>query len=319
MLSIGKRVVACEQEALHKLHQAMDDSFDQAVQLILNHSERCPSGRLIVSGMGKSGHIAAKLAATFASTGQPAFFVHPAESGHGDLGMISSHDMLLLLSYSGETKELQSLCDYAKRRSIPMVSITSGQASTLARLSDVTLLLPRAEEACPMGLAPTSSSTMTLALGDALAVALLTARGFTRDDFYAFHPSGSLGQQLKRIDSVMHHEIPLVAPTASVPEAIQTMTDYKFGCVGVVGDQGVLLGIMTDGDVRRHALQSDFANQMVKEVMTHKPHTIQPSALLVEAIAFFENQSISMLFVVDEANKPIGLIHFLDCLRAQVA
>jgi arabinose-5-phosphate isomerase len=227
--------------------------------------------------------------------------------------------MLLLLSYSGETKELQALCDYAKRRGIPMVAITSGQNSTLTKLADVTLLLPKAEEACPMGLAPTSSSTMTLALGDALAVALLTARGFTRDDFYAFHPSGSLGQQLRRIDSVMHHELPLIKPSTPVPQAIQTMTEYSFGCVGVTDDHGVLVGIITDGDVRRHALVDGFSHQKAEEVMTRQPHVIQPSALLVEAIAFFENQSISMLFVVDETNKPIGIIHFLDCLRAQAA
>lgn len=319
MLAIGKNVVECEKRALEKLHQAMGHSFEQAAQLILDHCKRFPSGRLIVSGMGKSGHIAAKLAATFASTGQPAFFVHPAESGHGDLGMISTHDILLLLSYSGETKELQPLCEFAKRRSIPIVAITSGSASTLARLANVTLLLPKAEEACPMGLAPTSSSTMTLALGDALAVSLLTERGFTRDDFHAFHPSGSLGQQLRRIDSVMHERLPLIAPSTPMPKAIHTMTEYGFGCVGVMDEKGVLVGIITDGDVRRHALCDGFSEQTVGEVMSPHPHTIKPSALLVEAIAFFEAHSISMLFVVDEQGKPVGLIHFLDCLRAQAA
>lgn len=319
MLGIGKKVVDCEKRALEKLHQAMDHNFEHAAQLILDHNKQHISGRLIVSGMGKSGHIAAKLAATFASTGQPAFFVHPAESGHGDLGMINQHDMLLLLSYSGETKELQSLCDYAKRRSIPIVAITSGSDSTLARLATVTLLLPKAEEACPMGLAPTSSSTMTLALGDALAVALLTQRGFTRDDFHAFHPSGSLGQQLRRIDSVMHHKLPLITPSTPVPQAINVMTEHGFGCVGVVNEQGALIGIITDGDIRRHALLDNFSSQTTNDVMTLQPHTIKPSALLVEAIAFFESHSISMLFVVNEEHKPIGIIHFLDCLRAHAA
>lgn len=319
MLSVGKNVVECEKNALDKLIQAMDQSFEQAAQLILDHNKRFESGRLIISGMGKSGHIAAKLAATFASTGQPAFFVHPAESGHGDLGMINAHDMLLLLSYSGETKELQPLCDYAKRRNIPMIAITSGKNSSLAKLANVTLLLPKTEEACPMGLAPTSSSTMTLALGDALAVTLLTERGFTRDDFHAFHPSGSLGQQLKRIDSVMHTQIPLVSPDAPVTEAVQTVTQYGFGCVGVVDQQNKLMGIITDGDIRRHAMREGFNQQKAQDIMTANAHTIAPSSLLVEAIAFFEERSISMLFVLDESGKPIGLIHFLDCLRAHAA
>lgn len=316
---MGKKVVDCEKRALGMLSDAMDDQFEHAVQLILNHNRDFPSGRLIISGMGKSGHIANKLAATFASTGQPAFFVHPAESGHGDLGMIAAHDMLLLLSYSGETKELQPLCDFAKRRRIPMIAITSGKESTLAKLANVTLLLPKAEEACPMGLAPTSSSTMTLVLGDALAVTLLTERGFTRDDFHEFHPSGSLGQQLRRIDSVMHSDMPLVRPDACVSEAIQVMTHFGFGSVGVIDDAHKIIGIITDGDVRRHALESTFSQKCVHDVMTQNPRTIQPSALLVEAIAFFESHSISTLFVVDDHHQPVGIINFLDCLRAHAA
>lgn len=319
MLEVGRNVIKCELLALEKLQESLDENFSKAVDLIINHTNQDSAARLIVSGMGKSGHIAAKLAATFASTGQPSFFVHPAESGHGDLGMISKHDILLLLSYSGETKELQSLCDYAKRRSVPIISITSGKSSSLANLSDTTLLLPKAKEACPMGLAPTSSSTMTLALGDALAIALLTKRGFTKDDFHAFHPSGSLGQQLKRVDSIMHENIPLVEEKTLMPDAIRAMTDYGFGCVGVVDNNQKLIGIITDGDIRRHALNEVFNKRLAREVMSHNPHTIPPNSLLVEVIKLCETKSISVLFVVDENHKPVGVVHFLDCLRNQVA
>lgn len=316
IISIGQGVIATEYEALHKLNESLDGNFAKAITLILETLSSSASGRLIISGMGKSGHVGRKIAATLASTGQPAFFVHPAESGHGDLGMITPGDVLILMSYSGESRELGHIIDYAKRFAIPIIAITGKAQSILACCATVPLILPSAQEACPMGLAPTSSSTMTLALGDAIAITLLTLRGFTHADFHVFHPSGSLGQQLKGIASIMHTapHMPLTSQNTTMNQAIEIMTRIGFGCVGVEDDQGALVGIITDGDLRRH-MGSDLLHKTCQEVMTHNPISLKPNALVADAIALFEEKAIACAFVVEDA-KPQGLVTLLDCLRS---
>ena len=312
----GRRVIATEYRALQKLEESIGESFEQAIQLILNTFKDSSSGRLIISGMGKSGHIGKKIAATLASTGQPSYFVHPAESGHGDLGMITKGDVLLLMSTSGESKELTAVIDYAKRFSIPIIAITSRANSTLAKCADIPLILPHAPEACPMGIAPTTSSTMTLALGDAIAITLLTSRGFTNSDFHIFHPSGSLGQQLKRVENIMFKEgsLPLATAGILMRDAIEVMTKFTFGAVGIVNASGQLLGIITDGDLRRH-MRANLLDQTVEQVMTVNPLSLSRDDLVADAIALFEKKSIACAFVCEEG-RPIGFIRLLDCLRA---
>ncbi|MEM7654090.1 MAG: KpsF/GutQ family sugar-phosphate isomerase, partial [Pseudomonadota bacterium] len=274
---------------------------------------------VIVTGMGKSGHVARKIAATFASTGTPAHFVHPGEASHGDLGMITGSDAVLALSNSGETNELSDLIDYTRRFSIPLLSISSREQSTLAATSDVALVLPNQPEACPMGLAPTTSTTMMLGLGDALAVALMSARGFSATDFSVFHPGGKLGRRLLKVDALMHSakSLPLVRVDALMSETIVEISRRSFGCVGVITANGDLAGIITDGDLRRH-MGASLLEMRADEVMTPGPKTISPSALAAEALNIMNANAITCLFVLAEG-KPIGIVHIHDCLRAGIA
>lgn len=289
--------------------------FARAVELILSRT-----GRVMVSGMGKSGHIARKIAATLASTGTPAYFVHPGEASHGDLGMIKPSDAILLLSWSGETKELADIITYARRRRIGLIAITAGADSTLAGKADVALVLPRSEEACPNGLAPTTSTTMQLAIGDALAIALLEARGFTAANFRDFHPGGQLGASLTFVRDIMHSgdSLPLIAQDRTMADAIVEISAKGFGCVGVCDERGELLGIITDGDLRRH-MRPDLMVLPVAVVMTRSAKTIESDVLAVEALDVLNSLKITALFVVDKNNVPQGIVHLHDLLRLGVA
>lgn len=277
------------------------------------------SGRVIVTGIGKSGHVGQKIAATFASTGTPAFFVHPSEASHGDLGMVTRNDLILALSWSGETVELKPIITYSRRFAVPLIAITSRTDSALGQNSDVVLQLPRAKEACPHGLAPTTSTTMQLALGDALAIALLEARGFTAHDFKIFHPGGSLGANLKYVSDVMHkgERLPIVAIGESMSQALVTMTAKSLGCLGIVDSAGKLLGIITDGDLRRH-MGIDVRTAKVDDIMTRRPKTVVPKMLASAALELINSSGITALFVV-EKSKPVGIVHIHDLLRLGVA
>ncbi|MEQ8558549.1 MAG: KpsF/GutQ family sugar-phosphate isomerase [Henriciella sp.] len=275
-------------------------------------------GRVIVTGMGKSGHVARKIAATLASTGTKASYVHPAEASHGDLGMISSDDVVLALSNSGETAELGDILGYAGRFGIPLIAMTANAESTLARAGDVQLIIPRSAEACLVTQAPTTSTTLMMALGDALAVAILRARGFTADDFHTFHPGGKLGASLKRVTDLMHHtDMPLCGPEASVEDAVSIITTSGFGCVGVVEEDGRLTGMVTDGDLRRH-FNEPLDEKSVTSVMTENPRTVPHDALAAEALSMMSSHRITALFIVDDAGKPLGLLHVHDCLDSGV-
>ena len=278
------------------------------------------SGRVIVTGMGKSGHVARKLAATFASTGTPAYFVHPAEASHGDLGMVQTGDVILALSWSGETSELADIITYSRRFDIQLIGITSGEDSSLGREADVCLVLPKAEEACPNGLAPTTSTTMMLVLGDALAVALLEARGFSAQDFKQYHPGGKLGARLVFVRDVMHsgERLPLVALDARMAEAVVAMSGKGFGCAAVVDGAGRLAGIITDGDLRRH-MRADLMTVPVASIMTRAPQVVTPDALAAEALHILESRKITALMVLDAARVPCGIVHIHDLLRVGVA
>ena len=316
-LDVARAVLATEAAGLHALAEALDGRFAAAVDLIA-----ALSGRLVVSGMGKSGHIARKIAATLASTGTPALFVHPAEASHGDLGMIVPGDGVLALSNSGETAELTDLIDHCVRFGLPLIAITGRAASTLAKSANVALVLPAAAEACPMGLAPTTSTTMQLALGDAIAVALIERRGFGAADFRRFHPGGRLGARLRLVRDLMHPagELPLIAAGCLVRDAIPLMSARRFGCVGIVGPAGRLAGIITDGDLRR-ALGPTLLDTAVDAVMTRAPRTIGPDALAAEALHLMNapERPITALFVIDADGRPVGLLHMHDLLRAGMA
>ena len=311
-LAVARRVIQTEAEALGLLAQSLDASFARAVELMLS-----AKGRIIISGMGKSGHIGRKIAATLASTGTPAQFVHPAEASHGDLGMISESDVVLMLSNSGETPELADIIAYTRRFGIPLIGVASRPESTLLKASDVALVLPRAPEACGTGSVPTTSTTMTLALGDALAVALMEHRRFTPEDFREFHPGGKLGAQLSRVSDLMHtgDALPLVAEGTPMGDALLTISQKGFGVVGVTDDAGRLAGIVTDGDLRRH--MDGLLSHKAAEVMTKSPRTIAPDALAQEAVALMNAKKITCLFVVDPNGNGAaeGLIHIHDCLR----
>ncbi len=313
-LSAGRRVIACEAEALSRLAGALDAGFAEAVALILG-----ARGRVIVSGMGKSGHVARKVAATFASTGTPAHFVHPAEASHGDLGMMAQGDVALVLSNSGETPELADLIAYTRRFGIPLIGVASVPGSTLMRQCDVRLVLPPAEEACGKGIVPTSSTTMTLALGDALAVALMEHRQFTPEHFRQFHPGGKLGARLAKVRDLMHADMPLVARGTPMAEALLVMSGRSFGVVGVTEPDGSLAGIVTDGDLRRH--MDGLLSRRAEEVMTADPRTIGPDALAEQAVALMNARRITCLFVVDPdtSRRAVGILHVHDCLRAGIA
>ncbi|CAK0750263.1 D-arabinose 5-phosphate isomerase KdsD [uncultured Gammaproteobacteria bacterium] len=310
----GARVLRIEAEALATLAATLDQAFESALDRLL----AC-TGRVVISGMGKSGHVGRKIAATLASTGTPALFVHPAEASHGDLGMIAGNDVVIALSNSGETSELSDIIAYSRRFAIPLIAITSRPRSSLAEQADVLLALPSAPEACPHGLAPTTSTTMMMALGDALAVALIERRGFTADDFRDLHPGGSLGRTLLRVSDIMHDggELPLVGPEMCMAEAILVMTARHFGCLGVVDDAGKLIGIVTDGDLRRH-MRPVLLEATVGKVMSRSPKTIRPGALAVEALGQMNALAITSLFVT-EGGVPKGILHIHDCLRAGVA
>jgi len=315
-LAAAGAVLAVEADGLRALAAALDENFPRAVALLLGIS-----GRVVVSGMGKSGHVARKIAATLASTGTPSFFVHPGEASHGDLGMIVEGDAVLALSNSGETAELADLVAHMRRFALPLIAITARAGSALAAAADVVLLLPPAAEACPMGLTPTTSTTMQMALGDALAVALLKRRGFTASDFRQFHPGGRLGAGLRRVRELMHagEALPLVPPELPMGQALLVMTEKSFGCLGVVGPGGRLAGIITDGDLRR-AMGPDLLSRRAGEVMTRKPRTIGPDALAAEALHEMNAglRPITTLFVVNDENEVLGLVHVHDLLRAGV-
>lgn len=312
-LNSAKQVLITESEAIATIAEGLNDSFGAVIDLILN-----APGRVIVTGMGKSGHIARKIAATFSSTGQPSLFVHPAEASHGDMGMITAQDVVLALSNSGETAELADIIEYTRRYQIPLVALTRGVESTLSRHADYIFSLPHTPEACPMNLAPTTSTTMMLAFGDALAVTLLKARRFTAADFKVFHPGGSLGGRLHKVGDKMHTgaALPLVHLTDVMGEAIVCISEKGFGCAGVVNDVQQLVGIITDGDLRRH-MNADLLSHSVAYVMTKNPTTINPSLLMTEALALMNYKKITALFVV-ENNVPIGIIHIHDFLRAGI-
>lgn len=296
---------------------ALSRAFDAAVALL-----RKVTGRVIVTGMGKSGHVGRKIAATLASTGTPAYFVHPAEASHGDLGMIQSGDAILALSWSGETAELADLITYSRRFGIGLVAMTASADSALGREADVCLTLPKAEEACPNGLAPTTSTTMQLALGDALAVALLEASGFTALDFRMFHPGGKLGARLAFVRDVMHKgdAVPVIGGGARMASAVLIMTEKRLGCVGVIDAEGRLAGIVTDGDLRRHMREGgNLHSEPVASVMTPKPITIAPDAMAAEALALLNETRRSVLLVVDDDRKLVGVVHIHDLYAIGVA
>ena len=301
-------------ELIAALKGPLGEAIADAVELISTSK-----GRVIISGMGKSGHVGRKITATLASTGTPALFVHPAEASHGDLGMITTQDVVVMLSNSGESAELLDILNYTQRFAVPLIAITTRADSTLGRTADVVLLLPQAREACPNGLAPTTSTLLQLALGDALAIALLEDKGFTAKNFREFHPGGKLGAQLKHVSDVMRKEdaLPLSTPTTKMSEALVVMTEKACGCLGIVDAQGKLVGILTDGDLRRH-MSSDLLNLKIQDVMTRSPKTIEPDVLTSEALEILNSKSITCIFVIDGENKPIGLVHIHDLLRIGV-
>jgi len=309
---VGRRVILREAEALTMLADSLGPSFDEAVALILR-----ASGRVVVSGMGKSGHIARKIAATLASTGTPAQFVHPAEASHGDLGMVTPQDVLLVLSNSGETPELADIVAHSRRFAIPLIGVASREGSTLLREADVALLLPQAPEACEQGIVPTTSTTMTLALGDAIAIALMEHRAFSPDQFRVFHPGGKLGARLLHVRDLMHDSAPLVRDDTPMSEALLTITRAGFGVVGVTDANGHLQGIVTDGDLRRH--MDGLLTLTAGQVMTRNPRTIAPEALAVEALALMNDRKITCLLVTPDGKTVSGILHIHDCLRAGVA
>lgn len=310
--------IAVEKAGMSALEEALQtvlaEPFERAVETVA-----AMKGRVIVTGIGKSGHIGSKLAATFASTGTPAFFVHAAEANHGDLGMINSNDVILALSWSGETAELKGIVSYSRRFKVPLIALTSGKDSTLGRESDVLLLLPKVAEACPHGVAPTTSTLMQLAVGDALALALLERRGFTASDFRVFHPGGSLGASLSHVKDVMHRgdELPLVKTGTPMPDAMRIHSHKHFGCVIVENEDGTLAGIITDGDLTRN-VDRPMAALKVDDIMTRTPKTVSPNQLLGATLSLLNEARIGAVIVVED-NRPVGLVHFHDLLRAGVA
>ncbi|HMM08958.1 MAG TPA: KpsF/GutQ family sugar-phosphate isomerase [Paracoccus solventivorans] len=308
----ARRVIRTEAQGLEALETALDNGlaqpFQDAVRLILQ-----ATGRVVVSGMGKSGHVGRKIAATLASTGTPAQFVHPAEASHGDLGMVTKGDVALVLSNSGETPEIADIVAHTRRFAIPLIGIAGREGSTLLRQSDVALLLPQAAEACGTGIVPTTSTTMTLALGDALAVALMEHRRFTPEHFRTFHPGGKLGARLARVQDLMHDDMPLVGMDAPMTDTLLEITRKGFGVTGVTDDAGRLVGIITDGDLRRH--MQGLLDRRAGEVMTRNPRSIAPEALAEAALAEMQGSKITSLFAVRDG-LPQGILHIHDCLRA---
>lgn len=315
-IASAKRTIEREIEALRIMGDALNEDLSKALDLMQN----C-KGRVIITGMGKSGHVAQKIAATLASTGTPSFFIHPSEASHGDLGMVTLDDVVIAISNGGESKELSDILLYCKRFGIPLVAITKSPKSSLGQNSDVILKLPDNGEACPLGLAPTSSTTATMVMGDILAINLMERKGFSETDYKQRHPGGKLGAILRKVSDLMHAgaEMPLVNDEALMQEALIEMTSKMLGCVGIVNKQGDLIGMITDGDLRRW-LSPNLISEKVVTVMTKNPKTIRPDALAIEAVKTMNTtgKGITNLFVV-EGTKPIGLIHIHDCLRAGVA
>lgn len=306
----ARRVLEAEAEALKFLAEGLDDNFVKAVDILFE-----TKGRVIISGMGKSGHIGAKIAATMASTGTPAFFVHPGEASHGDLGMLADGDSVIAISHSGESKELSDILVYCTRHGTPLIALTGREESTLAKASTVTLFDGVEKEACPLNLVPTSSTTAALALGDALAVALMQRRGFRKEDFSRYHPGGKLGSQLLRVEDIMAkgNDLPLVDINVSMSEALIVLTDKNLGCVGLIEDNK-LAGIITDGDLKRY-MAPDLLQRGAKEIMTTSPKVVEADAFATSAVQVMQEKNITVLFVVDENNVPIGLIHMHHCLQ----
>ena len=313
-IPVARRVIAEEAAALAALSDRLDDSFSAAVEMIL-----AARGRVIVSGMGKSGHIARKIAATFASTGTPAHFVHPAEASHGDMGMLTRGDVVMVLSNSGETPELSDLVAYTRRFGIPLIGVASRADSALMGQADVGILLPQRGEACGTGVVPTNSTTMMLALGDALAIALMESRSFTPENFRDFHPGGRLGARLSKVRDLMHtgEAIPLVGERTPMSDALLTISQKGFGVVGVLDEAGQLAGVITDGDLRRHMV--GLLDRTAGDVMTRNPRTVGPNILAEEAVAQMTGR-VTCLFVVDPAGSGnvAGILHIHDCLRAGI-
>ena len=319
---VNSAVHAIETEinGLRIMQDGFGDAFVAAVEMICPIKDK--KGRVIISGMGKSGHVGQKIAATMASTGTPAFFVHPSEASHGDLGMITKDDLLITISNSGESREMGDIITYSRRFGIPLIAITSKAESSMAKAADLVLLIPdaaKAPEACPLGLAPTTSTTMTMAMGDALAVALVEKRGFTKQDFKDHHPGGKLGNVLLKVENIMAKgdALPLVEPETQMSDALVVMTAKSLGCVGVVNKQGTLIGVITDGDLRRN-MSADLVTKTAEEIMTKKPRTIVPTLLGAEAVGLMNANGITNIFVVDADNKPIGLLHIHHLLQAGV-
>lgn len=315
--TLGLAVIETEAQAVFELTQRIDSNFEKACELLL----AC-KGRIVVTGMGKSGHIANKLAATFSSTGSPAFFMHPGEASHGDLGMITRQDAVVAISNSGNTNEIVTLLPLLKRLEVPLIALTGNVDSILAKTADVNLDVSIKQEACPLGLAPTTSTTVSLVMGDALAIALLQARGFSAEDFALSHPGGSLGKKLLlRIDELYHtgDQLPISNQNATVSEALIEVTNKKLGMTCVVDNHGYLVGVYTDGDVRRTLTrQFDINTTQIKEVMTQNARTIPKGMLAAEALAIMQKHSITSLVVVDESNKPHAVLHLHDLLKAGV-
>jgi arabinose-5-phosphate isomerase len=315
-IEVAKLTIDREIEALRNMEDSLDNTLSEAVDILMN-----TKGRVVITGMGKSGHIGRKISATMASTGTPSFFLHPGEASHGDLGMISENDSVIAISNSGETKELSDILVYCRRFSIPLIAITKNVASSLGKNSDIVLKLPEDREACPLGLAPMSSTTATLVMGDILSANLMVRKGFTEADFKLRHPGGKLGSILRHVSDVMHtgSEMPLIGEDAIMQDALITMSEKMLGCVGVVNKEGDLIGLITDGDLRRWMAPS-LISEKVSNVMTKKPRTISSDALIADAVNVMNNtgRGITNLFIVED-KKPVGIIHIHDCLRAGVS
>lgn len=311
-IAVGQRVIAQEIKGLEALGASLDEHYARTVETIL-----ALKGRVILTGMGKSGHIARKITATLASLGTPASFVHPGEASHGDLGMITEHDAVIAFSNSGETQELKDIIAYTRRFNIPLIAVVRRETSMLVQAADIPIVLPDVEEASPVN-APTTSTTMMLAWGDALAVSLLERRGFTQEHFSLYHPGGKLGQAFLKVDALMHsgEQLPLVNATQTMDAVLLEITSKSFGCAGVTDADGKLLGVITDGDLRRH-MQQNLLDKTAEAVMTRNPQTIEPHRLAARAVSVMNEKKITTLFVVTD-EKPVGIIHIHDCLRAGV-
>lgn len=314
--SIAKQTIEREIEALKVMENDLDETLSKVLDVLQN-----TKGRVIVTGMGKSGHIGCKIAATMASTGTPSFFLHPSEASHGDLGMVTTDDSVIAISNSGESKELLDILTYCRRFSIPLIAITKNPESSLGKNSDYILRLPPNKEACPLGLAPMSSTTATLVMGDILAAALMVRKGFTEQDFRLRHPGGKLGAILRHVSDIMHtgDEMPLIGEDAIMQDALITMSAKMLGCVGIIDKNGLLVGIITDGDLRRW-MAPNLIEEKVSKVMTKNPRTVGPDVLIAEAVNIMNNtgRGITNMFVLKDG-KPIGIIHIHDCLRAGVS